>query len=147
MKYTASQQSEGLRVLGECKGNLSEAARRTGYPRKTIEFWARKVGARGLVPTGRGTERRVGTVDDQDAAKREWRTAMQMNAAELSNPIKVKAANLKDNALAAGISFDKLRLLENASTANLAVATDLATFLARSAGMAPSIEAHIRSSE
>lgn len=147
MKYSAGQKAAALRALSECNGNLSAAARKASIPRKTIAYWAEGTGVRGLVPTSRGPEKRLGTKEDLETAAAEWDKAWRLNAAELSNPKKVREASLHHNTLAAGVSYDKYRLVTGASTENVAV-LDLATFLSRNQASNPtSIEAVIREAE
>ena len=121
-RYSDSDRSEMVRILAESGGNLSEAARRTGWPRKTIEYVARHLGVRSsaqepaLSPTRGNQKGRRGTHDDVERAVAGWQGARDLSLAELQDPAKVKRASLKDNGVIAGIAQDKLNILTGGPT-------------------------------
>jgi transposase-like protein len=41
--YSDEQRAQALAVLAACGSNVSEAARQTGLPRRTISYWSSKV--------------------------------------------------------------------------------------------------------
>ena len=121
--YSNGDRSEMVRILAESGGNLSEAARRTGWPRKTIEYVARHLGVResaqepAFSGTDGGQKPRRGTDEDRERAIAGWQTARTLSLAELADPEKVKKATLKDNGVIAGIAQDKLNILTGGVTA------------------------------
>jgi len=121
-RYSDSDRSEMVRILAESGGNLSEAARRTGWPRQTIEYVARKVGvrqsARQLAQSGTGGEHkaRLGTYADVERAATEWEEGRDLHLAQIRDPIKARAASLRDNVIAAGTAQDKSLLLRGRPT-------------------------------
>jgi transposase-like protein len=123
--YTNAERAFALETLANTNGNLAATARLTGFPRKTIAYWANQTGVRGLVvaPAKEGTEgeenvpvRRMGTYADRQEMAETWRKAALLNLEELTNADKVKKAPLHHNVIAAGTAQDKLNLLTGHST-------------------------------
>lgn len=137
--YTNSDRAYAIRVLTNSGGNAAEAARQTGFPRRTIVYWATQTGVRGMVVSTDQSEsvssrekgeegadggaigstggkqnvpvRRKGTENDRLEAIAGWCRARDLNLAQLGDPEKVRKASLKENIWAAGTSQDKLNIL------------------------------------
>ena len=105
--YSDAQRAQALAVLAACGGNVSETARKTGLPRRTISYWSNKV----TDPETREQARRVAR-EVVNVAKLARRVAMEEVAkASLDNrfedlahrcidgttdPRKVNKASLRD---------------------------------------------------
>lgn len=124
-EYTTAEKAHALEVLAQTGGNLLKASRLTGYPRKSIAYWANQTGVRGSALTGIVGEqnspsdspvRRLGTEADRQEMVVKWHKAAALNADELANPEKIRKATLRDNTIAAGTAQDKLNILTGGVT-------------------------------
>ena len=120
--YSDEQRAQALAVLSACGGNVSEAARQTGLPRRTLSYWSNKVSD----PETREQARRVAR-EVVNVARLARRVAMEEVArASLDDrfedlahrcidgtrdPRKVKKASLRDLVWSAATSVGKMRLL------------------------------------
>lgn len=48
-QYTNTERTHGLSVLAQTNGNLQKTSLLTGYPWKTIAYWAEQIGVRDVV--------------------------------------------------------------------------------------------------
>lgn len=108
-RYTDGEKAAALETVNLCGGNVTEAARMTGIERETLREWAKGV-----------------NVSDQIyadyAAKKAGRTtavvrALNARLAEaLFNEDKIEAARYGELVTAFGVTFDKLRLIDEKPT-------------------------------
>lgn len=106
-QYTEADKAAALVMVKTCGGNISEAARKLGFPRPTVQAWVYGDG------TNSAVVEKEATLKGDLAAKCEelaWMIAHGIN------PEKVEMATLPQMTTAFGTLVDKMRLLREQPT-------------------------------
>lgn len=104
--YTAGEKATALAHVAACRGCVREAARASGVPHKTLDYWVK---GKGLTPE---------VLSMIEESKLRLRDMFREECAEALEEAKSKrgAANYQQLMIGAGISADKAQLLDDAPT-------------------------------